>query len=161
MTSAKVKIYFKVDSQDWHGSAEEGLWAERTEHESTVAYKILNSPFFSREVSFLDLVEARLNKDDERLLFYRAHRRSGHSTYMALLSTTPKSISFHWDSLQALGCTYESTTIVTSIGKQLLYSIDVPAASDIYMVYSILKKGEENGVWMFQEGHVGHMLKNS
>jgi hypothetical protein len=48
----------------------------------------------------------------------------------------------------------------TSLGSRMLYSVDVPAAADIYAVYENLTKGEEDKVWMFQKGHVGHKLRS-
>jgi hypothetical protein len=63
--------------------------------------------------------------------------------------------------MQSLGCTYESSSIDTKLGTKKLYSVDVPASSDIYMIYNILEEGERNGVWMFQEGHVGHELNKA
>jgi hypothetical protein len=40
-----------------------------------------------------------------------------------------------------------------SMGRRLLYSVDVPPTADIYDVYDILEKGHHDGVWIFQTGH--------
>jgi hypothetical protein len=57
--------------------------------------------------------------------------------------------------LEMLGCTYESGYI----GQGTIYSIDVPDATDICRVYSILEDGQKNSIWIFEEGHVGHPIK--
>ncbi|MEL7521275.1 MAG: hypothetical protein AAGJ80_06605, partial [Cyanobacteria bacterium J06553_1] len=59
------------------------------------------------------------------------------------------------------GCSYESGTEKMSDGKKILYAIDVPTETDVYEVYDILEEGEEKDVWVFEEGHVGHPLKNA
>ncbi len=78
---------------------------------------------------------------------------------MILASPNCPDLDEYWKKLEAIGCTYESTTLNTKHGKKVLYSIDVPDSTDLYAVYSILEDGEKNGVWMFQEGHVGHQLR--
>ena len=42
---------------------------------------------------------------------------------------------------------------------RMLYAVDVPESEDIYAAYEVLKKGEREGIWLFEEGHVGHKLK--
>ena len=37
--------------------------------------------------------------------------------------------------------------------------MDVPDATDICEVYKILEEGQKDGVWMFEEGRVGHPLR--
>jgi len=123
-------------------------------------YKLMNSPFFARGVSHLDIVRAAPREDGTGLQFAGVLDHAGHSTYMILATPKPPGFEEYWGKLEALGCTYESTTINTRHGKKLLYSVDVPTSTDLYAVYAILEDAEKQGVWMFQEGHVGHKLNN-
>jgi hypothetical protein len=162
MNAARVKIIFQLDPTDWHGSASEGLWAEPVDKASPgTAYRLINSPFFVRGVSFLDLVRAASRTDGgPGLEFAGVIDHSGHSTYMLLVPVVCPDFDAYWARLQELGCTYESSSIRTGLGERMLYSVDVPPASDIYRVYGVLEEGERNNVWIFQEGHVGHKLRS-
>jgi hypothetical protein len=39
--------------------------------------------------------------------------------------------------------------------------VDVPPTTDIYAAYDALSRGEIEGVWDFEEVHVGHQLRGS
>ena len=154
-----TKVFFDLDPTDWHGSAGERLWAEYVgDTPDGRALRLSNSPFFTRGVSFLDIVAATETEYDD-YKFERVLDRSGHSTYMLLVPPDSKRFMAFWTRLNGLECTYESATITTSLGERTLYSVDVPPSADIYAVYEILEESEKSEAWMFQEGHVGHELK--
>jgi hypothetical protein len=157
MSDHLVKIFFRLDHTDWHGSSAETLWAEPLAG-ATVgsAFRLRNTPFYVRGVSFLDTVRAAAASDGPGLEFAGVIDRSGHSTYMLLVPPICADFDKYWARLEALGCAYESATHRISLGERMLYAVDVPASSDIYAVYSILEEGERQNIWMFQEGHVGH-----
>jgi hypothetical protein len=46
-------------------------------------------------------------------------------------------------------------------GNELLYAVDVPPSSDVSEVYDVLSDGEAKGIWIFQEGAVGHNVKSN
>jgi hypothetical protein len=61
---SKLRVYFRLDPIDWHGRSNEGLWAEQVENATPgTAFRLLNSPFFVRGVSFLNIVRAELRED--------------------------------------------------------------------------------------------------
>jgi hypothetical protein len=62
----------------------------------------------------------------------------------------------YWKRLSHLGCSYEGG----QVGAGTLYSVDVPDTTDVYEVYKILEQGQNDGVWMFDEGRVGHPIKS-
>ncbi len=156
------RIYFRLDPAKWHGRPNEGLWAEPLERASIgAAFRLRNSPFFARGVSFLDIVRAVPSSDGARFEFAGVIDHSGHSTYMILEAPECLEFEAYWSALGKLGCTYESTTIATSTGPRTLYAVDVPDSTDIYTVYEVLTKGEQDKVWVFQEGHLGHKLKST
>jgi hypothetical protein len=161
MNTGLEKIVFPLDPSDWHGRPNESLWAEAVGDVSpTRVFRLKNSPFFARGVSFLDTVRAAPRIDGAGLEFAQVLDRSGHSTYMLLVPPICSHFDIYWSKLEKLGCTYESRNIETSLGERKLYSVDVPPTSDIYRVYGILEDGERRSIWTFQEGHVGHQLRS-
>jgi hypothetical protein len=67
-----------------------------------------------------------------------------------------------WRELQDLGCSYEALRAVrTAMGAKDVLAVDVPADADIHAAYKIMQRGKKAGVWLFEEGHVGHTLPGS
>jgi hypothetical protein len=155
-----AKVYFQIEPGEWHGRPSETLWAEPVAgSKSGTVYRLRNSPFFVRNVSFLDTVRVAPRDDEPGLQFAGVVEHSGHSTYRLLVPPDSPAFETYWKRLEALGCTYESASMDTGFGPKVLYTVDIPAATDVYAAYPILEEGEKHGVWMFQEGHVGHPLK--
>jgi hypothetical protein len=65
----------------------------------------------------------------------------------------------HWQKLLSLGCQFEVTKIKVRPGERILFAVDVPPEVDVHVAYHILEQAEQAGVWIFQEGHLGHPLK--
>jgi hypothetical protein len=158
-SESRTKILFNLNSDEWHGSATETLWAERIPTAADDAYRLLNTPFFMKGVSYLDIVRAKPALDDGFLEFDELISIGGHSTYRLLVPLDRENdFDQWWAKLEREGCSYESTTMQISLGPRRLYAVDVPARGDIRDVYAILEEGEAAGVWEFEEGHVGHNL---
>ena len=156
-----VRVIVELDSGDWHGHASERLWAEPVEgSDVSTAFRLVNSPFFARGMSYRDIVIASPTASDGGLVVERVLEHGGHSTYMILADPNSQRFEEYWNELAALGCTYEGTGTEMTFGGRALYSVDVPPEADVYAAYSILERTEMNGVWGFQEGHVGHPLKS-
>lgn len=153
-STSLIKIFFTLDDDDWHGYETESVWVELV---SGNRYRLRNTPFFAKGVSFEDVVFAK-DKDGD-LLFESTSIAAGHSTYRILVDKTISDDDFsrYWKPLERLGCTYESA----DRKKMILYAVDVPSKADIYQVYELLDKGEKDGIWGFEEGHCGHPLKES
>jgi hypothetical protein len=150
-----VKICFRLASADWHGSSTETLWAEPlVGTEDAKAFKIENSPFYAKGISYLDVVRAVKRNGQYEFAGVIAH--SGHSTYRLLVDPGVTTFEAWWKKLQDLGCTYESGTFE----EKKLFTVDVPPTADIYVAYDILEKAEKQDVWLFEEAHVGHKLKD-
>ncbi len=119
-------------------------------------YELQNSPFFARGVSYLDIVMGELRPgDDDTIHYIKTYRPSRHSTYRAIVKDGEYRFDEYWNKLQNYGCTYEYAKWQS--GR--LYSIDVPPEADIYGVYKILEQAEFAGVWEFEEGHMGQILR--
>ncbi len=145
------KVTFFLNQNEWHGYASETIWAEQT---SGNCYRLRNTPFYAKGVSLHDVVCVKAKNHE--LIFDYVAIRGGHSTYRLLVDRSRQQEIFlqYWQPLQELGCSYE-----TAEGRMRLYAIDVPPSADIYKVYSLLEKGETDGIWEFEEGHCGHPLK--
>jgi len=151
LTKTLKKIFFKLNAGEWHGNGTESVWAELI---SANRYRIRNTPFFAKGVSFEDIVFVYEKGGD--LLFESTSISAGHSTYRILLDKSISNNNYlkYWKPLEQLGCSYESTTI----GEMLLLAVDVPSKLDIHHVYDLFDKGAKQGVWDFEEGHCGHSL---
>jgi hypothetical protein len=154
MARCLVKVIFELDSQDWHGHGGELLWAApvSTEH-GGIHFQIENSPFFATGIGHLDVVKAQPTEDSTTYRFEKIVTRSGHSTYMLLVEGKSPKFDIYWSFLEAKGCSYESMHIKLSMGDRLLLSVDVPPSANLLEAYDILKQGEADGTWMFQEGY--------
>ena len=58
MTEQLVRVHFDLDSSDWHGHGGESLWAAPVVGTDWRNFRIMNSPFFVRGVSFQDVGES-------------------------------------------------------------------------------------------------------
>ncbi|WP_350334331.1 DUF4265 domain-containing protein [Coralliovum pocilloporae] len=126
----------------------ETMWVEQC---SDGNFTVNNSPFFIYGISYQDIVSAKV--EDGTLHFNRKIKDSGNSTYRVIWSCDQADFETLWSPLSELGCTYESYG-----GKLNLLSINVPAETDIYKVYSLLEAGENQKAWEFEEAHCGHNL---
>jgi len=146
-SSALEKVVVPLGADEWHGFGEEVVWARRL---GDGLYEIQNSPFFAKDLAYLDVVRA-IRRDD-RLLVVEIVSTSRHSTYRLLVnSDAPQSqVRDSLNELVASGCTYES--YVES--GWTLYSFDVPPAA-VDAAYRVISAAEKNGLWDFEEGNFG------
>lgn len=144
--SASVKVVFTLPPDPDHEFTREALWAKPLPSSS---YILENVPFFIYGVSFGDEIEAK--RQNGRLQFIRVVQHCGHSTYRVFLSDEAHDqVSAMRSRLDAMGCLIED-------GGSLWFALDVPPEADIFAVYELLEKGEESGIWTFEEGHCGHL----
>ncbi len=120
----------------------------------------MNSPFFTKQINYLDTVEARPTDNPLVFEFRQVVERGGHSTYMLLMQDNQAGVSSCWDMLEKTGCSYESMHLDLGIGRRVLFSVDVPPSTDLCDVYEILERGEHDGVWIFQEGYA-HLIEST
>src|SRR6185295_16568999 len=100
-------LKFDLDASDWHGHGSETLWAAPVRDTEWRNFRIMNSPFFTRGISYLDTVRA--SPTGNRFIFDFDHvvERGGHSTYMVVVHEEPR-FGVYWSLLETIGCTYES-----------------------------------------------------
>ena len=151
MARRLVKVRFELDSSDWHGLGSEALWASAEDAEAG-SFQLMNSPFFTRGIGYLDTVRAKATEESNIFDYEEVIERSGHSTYMILTESESMEFQKLWNLLESSGCSHESATIQLGIGRRILLSVDVPPAANLHEVYDLLMKGEDDGIWIFQEG---------
>lgn len=145
-----VKVAINLPASDWHSHALETMWAEPV---SADRYRLQNVPFYAYGLSFDDVVIAR--QIGGQLYVQDVVERGGHSTYRVFLAQDvnrdESRFQQTWAPLQEIGVTYEQA-------NARLLAIDVPDTTDIVQAYKLLQRGEEAGVWDFEEAHCGHAL---
>ena len=99
-----VKIHFPLKQSDWHGKTTETLWARPFMSESTEKYfYIVNSPFFTKGISFEDIVSGTRRPDGDGYNVSAVVRHSGHSTYWIIFTNASRLVEFYWLQLEKLG----------------------------------------------------------
>ncbi|HLG45791.1 MAG TPA: DUF4265 domain-containing protein [Reyranella sp.] len=155
MTHNYAKIRFFVDPEDGHRESAELLWAEPVGSKEGGAFRLMNSPYYSRAASYLDIVRAKEAPDGLGLDYAGTIQTSGHSTLWIYTHKNSSHFKPRWAPLQSLGCTYEGAYVDTPNGERTLYSVDVPPETNFDEVMSILDDGQRDGVWQFMIGHIG------
>ena len=77
MMRKMIKVWFDLDRTDWHAHPAESLWADPVLEISPTAFRLQNSPFFVRGISYLDIVDTTPTEGDGLLEFKRIIKRSG------------------------------------------------------------------------------------
>lgn len=85
MAEHLVRVRFELDPCDWHGHASKSLWAAPVPQTEWRNFRIMNSPFFARGISHLDVVRALPVERNAVFDFEDVIERGGHSTYMLIV----------------------------------------------------------------------------
>ncbi len=143
--SNEVKVRFRLEPANKLGLQSEDLWAERMGPDR---FRILNSPFFVFGVNAEDVVSAE--SVGGLLEFRDVQSRGGHSTYRLFLQNgrTIRDSDFLdlWQPISNLGATFENA-------NSHFVAVDIPPGKRIGDIYKLMEKGEELGVWAFEEAH--------
>ena len=143
----QVKVEFRLDPKDQQGFETESLWVEAL---GLNRFRIVSSPFFVFGVSADDVVAAEEIQGVQR--FQNVVSRGGHSTYRIFLQggRTIKDADFqtYWTPISALGSTFENA-------NDHFVAVDIPRGSGVGAIYKLLEKGEQDGIWVFEEAHYG------
>lgn len=146
----RTKVVFDLEPGNTQ-YATERVWAERI---SENRFRILNSPFFVFGISFEDEVEAEPYGNVFK--FVRVLQRSGRSTYRIILQNenTIDGSEFldRWEPFRKAGCTFESA-------NPRYIAIDIPPSANVAELYQLLELGEEQEVWIFEEGYYAGSLQ--
>jgi uncharacterized protein DUF4265 len=139
----QVKIQFQIDPKEQREFRTEALWAERV---GDGRFRILNSPFFLFGISAEDIVEAKEAEDGFK--FQSIISRGGHSTYRVFIqggrTISAPDFQAYWKPISQLGATFENA-------NDHFVSVDIPPGKDVAAIYKLMQKGEQEGVWTFEE----------
>ena len=95
-----------------------------------------------------DDVVAAEEEDTKGLVFQGVIARGGHSTYRIFLqggrSIKEPDFRIYWEPIAAQGATFENA-------DDYFVAVDIPAGKDVSEIYKFLEKGEQDGVWSFDE----------
>lgn len=153
MSHNYAKIRFFVDPEESYGESAELLWAEPVGSKEGGAFRLMNSPYYSREASYLDIIRAKEAPDGLGLDYAGTIQTSGHSTIWIYTHKNSPEFKRRWPDLESKGCTYEG--MHSPSGEYTLYSVDVPPETNFDEVMSTLEDGDRHDVWRFRIGHMG------
>ena len=108
-------------------------------------YEIDNIPFFSYDVAVGDIVRAE--EDGGDLFFEEVVQASGNSVIRVKLHAEAERLPLYAE-LQALGCDAEA------FGT--LVAVNVPARIPYEPIFALLKQGQEDDRWGFEEAVLHH-----
>jgi hypothetical protein len=149
-TTDPIKVVFDLEPERTPYETER-VWAERV---SDNRFRILNSPFFVFGISFEDEVEAE--PCGNVFKFIRVVQRSGRSTYRIIFQNenTIDGSEFleRWKPFREAGCTFEPA-------NPRYIAVDMPPSANVTELYGLLERGEEEGIWVFEEGHYAGTLQ--
>jgi len=146
----RVKIRFDLeqDEDGYPPFTVECVWAEPL---GDGLFRIDNSPWYVRGVSWRDVVRATENPEGD-WDFVEVETYGGHSTIRVIsMNKTAADMESLIEQLQSLGCSYESQGAANNI-----YSFDVPPNVDYRPIRRMLEKGEQAKIWGFEEGCLQH-----
>lgn len=153
MSTTRQKILFLLPDNEWHKYASETLWAEKV---GANQYRLLNTPFFAKNVSFYDTVETKTGAPPFEVQWVIS--RGGHSTYRIYPFKKTKSggVEEAFENvvkeLQERGCRFESGLI----GELPIYAFDIPPEVDAEPIYQNLVQLANEDVLEFEPAHDGH-----
>lgn len=144
-----MKISFLLaEEEEWPDVGSESMWAKQLSAETA---ELLNVPFHKYGLSYGDVV--RFVVTDEGMPQYAGIvSRGGHSTYRLILHSKryeEKEVLDCLEELQGLGCDLE-------FFDDKFVAVDVLPSTDIQRVFEFLTARELQGIWKFEESHLGH-----
>jgi hypothetical protein len=135
---ALEKILFVLPGEDM--ASGETLWAKPI---SSAIFELMNVPLLAYGVNLGDLVNTEIAADGRRQ-FRSVADRGGHRTFRASVSAGPQV-------LQDLRRELERTDAVVEMGGGNYLAVDAQNAAIASRVLEILERGEEQGLWEFEE----------
>jgi Domain of unknown function (DUF4265) len=126
----------------------EKMWVELT---ADGHYKLRNIPGWTSGVGLDDEVVGHVRRGI--LWFAGVTKSSGHSTYRIAIQDPDDVTQVH----TALGRLRDAGCGVERLSPRI-FAVDVPADVNIFATYAMFERGMADGVWWFDEMHVGHDL---
>ena len=141
----KVRFHLPPDADGWPPVANEGLWAEPLGND---LYRIDNTPWFALDLATDDIVVARPG-DDGRLWAVEKQAWSGHMTFRVI---PWKDGPLEGDRQAVLDAFAPLGVIGKGLAQFGMVALDVPPGADLGRVKMLLRSGQADGRWDFDEG---------
>lgn len=143
----KVRFRLQKDDEGWPPVESEGLWAEPLGQHR---YRVDNTPWFARNLAADDVVIALAGSDDALWATERAEW-SGRLTIRVI----PRSEGSLNGNRQAVLDAFEPLGVSgEGIEQYNMVALDVPSDADLAAVKGLLRAGEADGRWDYEEGCV-------
>ena len=143
-----VKVRFSLQRVDgWPPVESEGVWAEPLGDD---LYRVDNTPWFVRNLASNDVVKA-LAGSDGVLWAVEREQWSGRLTIRVIPSRTGPLQGDRQavlDAFRPLGITGEG------MGQYNIVALDIPPEADLRAAKDLLRTGEADGRWDYEEGCV-------
>ncbi|MCK6592214.1 MAG: DUF4265 domain-containing protein [Polyangiaceae bacterium] len=137
--SAKILFDLEPDEDGYPPIGSETVWATHIENNR---YRLCNIPFFAREATLDDVVEV---KEEGGVLVYKdIVQRSGNSLIRVIYHNETEREEL-CRGLRALGCVTELNNI------HRIVAVSVPPNVQLEAVQAFLQRGEEQGLWGYEE----------
>jgi len=145
-----VHVIFEldVDEDGWPPVSAERVWARPLGDDT---YRLENVPWFVYGVAEGDLVRAVAPSTDEWPVYQDTVRSSGNCTIRVIplrSGALAGSQAAVLDLFAALGVTGEGA------GTYSLVALTVPPDADLGAVKTLLRQGEDDGRWYWEEGYI-------
>jgi xanthine dehydrogenase molybdopterin-binding subunit B len=143
-----VKIRFRLepDTAGWPPAESEGLWAEPLGRD---LYRVDNTPWFVLMLAADDIVRAASGDDDVLWATERVEWSGKHTIRVIPRSSAGMTASQVRETFEPLRVTGEV------LQQYRMVALDVPADAPLADVKALLRRGEREGWWDFEEACVG------
>jgi hypothetical protein len=145
-----VHVVFPLEVDDgWPPVSAERVWAARVRNDT---YRVENAPWFALGVAAGDIVYAVAPDDDSWPVFVEKREWSGNCTIRLILAQDgelegdPQAVL---DRFTPFGIDGEVAA------KYRLVALTVPPSAPVRQVKDVLRRGEAEGWWAYEEGCVG------
>lgn len=144
----KIRFDLEVDEDGWPPFAAEWIWAKPL---GGKLYNLDNSPWWVKDVSWKDVVEAT-SDSDECLVFVQVVEPSEHTTIRIIArKASVAQMKTLMARLNEIGCTYEG-----ELGWKSMFAVDIPPDVDYSQIVPMLDDGEAKDLWAYEEGCLRH-----
>jgi hypothetical protein len=156
-TKGLIKITYPVEPDSWDGASSEGIWVQLLQALSPhrAAAEVGSIPFSTRTLSCGDKISLEYKESERQVVFVAIVERGGHSTIQVLVEKKNPDASEMLRRMHLMGCGWEGG----DHGRGKIYAVDVPPEVDFDEIFDMLKKGQDEGHWLFQTGYIGHPEK--
>ncbi|MNX99908.1 hypothetical protein D3C86_1323810 [compost metagenome] len=140
------KVFFPLSVVDGYPPVSvESVWVKRL---PSGTYRIKNIPFYTKEVSFDDEIDANCGEDGE-LVFDRVVKHSGNSTIrvISLKKDSESNVNIKKE-ITSLGCEWEEFS-------DNFYSVNIPSGKNLDVVIGFLESKFNEGWLDYEYGFLG------